>query len=169
MPNEHVALSSTRIRAATAEDVGLVLQFIRELAEYEQLSHEVNASETLLREHLFAEAPAAQVIIAETDGVPAGFAVFFQNFSTFAGKPGIYLEDLFVRPAVRGRGVGAALLKHLASLAVNRGCAHVEWVVLDWNRPAIGFYESLGARPKRDWTLYRIADEALVRLAQQPM
>jgi GNAT superfamily N-acetyltransferase len=154
-----------RIRAATVGDVPLVLRFIRELAEYERLAHEVVATEEGLRETLFGQRPYAEVVIAEVEGEPAGFALFFHNYSTFLGRPGLYLEDLYVRPEMRGRGIGRALLSHLARLAVERGCGRLEWWVLDWNEPAIRFYRSLGAQPMDDWTVFRVADDALRHLA----
>lgn len=156
------------IRSATAADVPLILEFIKGLAEYEKLAHEVVADEALLREQLFGESPAkagADVVIAYLAGGPVGFALFFHNFSTFLGRRGIYLEDLFVKPEVRGHGVGRALLVHLARLAVERGCGRFEWAVLNWNEPAIKFYESLGAKPMNDWTVYRVTGEALKELA----
>ena len=155
------------LRPATIADVALILSFIRDLAEYERLAHEVVATEELLRETLFGERPGAEVVIAELDGVPVGFALFFHNFSTFLGRPGLYLEDLFVRPAARGHGVGRALLARLAAIAVERGCGRFEWAVLDWNEPAIGFYRNLGAVPLDDWTVQRVTGEALHRLAAE--
>ena len=155
------------LRPATVADVALVLAFIRDLAEYERLAHEVVATEPLLRETLFGERPGAEVVIAELDGGPVGFALFFHNFSTFLGRPGLYLEDLFVRPAARGHGVGRALLARLAAIAVARGCGRFEWAVLDWNEPAIGFYRRLGAVPLDDWTVQRVTGEALHRLAAE--
>ena len=156
---------SLTIRSATAADVGVILEFIVGLAVYERLENEVVASEAGLREALFGARPDAEVLIAEWDGAPAGFALFFHNFSTFLGRRGLYLEDLFVQPAYRGRGVGRALLARLAATAVERGCGRFEWSVLDWNESAIGFYESLGARPQSDWTVYRVTGDALHRLA----
>jgi GNAT superfamily N-acetyltransferase len=153
------------IRQTTAADVPLILSFIRGLAEYERLAHSVVATEEVLRSSLFGARPAAEVVIAEVDGTAAGFALFFHNFSTFIGKPGIYLEDLFVLPAMRGRGIGKALLQHLAGLAVRRDCGRLEWAVLHWNKPAIGFYQSLGAVPMSEWSVYRLAGESLKRLA----
>ncbi|HSU15597.1 GNAT family N-acetyltransferase [Longimicrobium sp.] len=153
------------IRAATGADVSLILRFIRELAEYERLAHEVVATEEGLRETLFGARPYAEVAIAEADGEPAGFALFFHNYSTFLGRPGIYLEDLYVRPEARGKGIGRALLAHLARLAVERGCGRLEWWVLDWNESAIRFYRSLGVQPMDDWTVFRVAGDALRRLA----
>jgi GNAT superfamily N-acetyltransferase len=155
------------IRSATVADVPLILDLIRGLAEYERLPHEVVATEALLRETLFGPAPGAEVLLAELDGESAGFALFFHNFSTFLGRRGLYLEDLFVRPAARGRGVGRALLARLAAIARQRGCGRFEWSVLDWNEPAIGFYRSLGAVPMDDWTVYRVAGPALDRLAAE--
>ena len=153
------------IRPATPSDVPLILRFIRELAEYERLAHEVVATEDGLRDTLFGPRPYAEVVIAEEEGEPAGFALFFHNYSTFLGRTGIYLEDLYVRPGMRGRGTGRALLAHLARLAVERGCGRLEWWVLDWNEPAIRFYRSLGARPMDDWTVFRVSGDALQRLA----
>ena len=156
------------LKPATPADVGLLLAFIRELAEYEKLTHEVVATEELLRENLFAPRdghPKAEAIIARCDGQPAGFALFFHNFSTFLARPGLYLEDLFVRPEFRGRGVGTAMLTHLARLAKQRNCGRLEWWVLDWNEPAIEFYKSLGAVPMTDWTVFRVTGEALDQLA----
>lgn len=156
------------LRFASADDVGLILGFIRQLAEYEKLAHEVVADEATLAAELFGARPMAEVVIAELDGEPAGFALFFHNFSTFLGRPGIYLEDLFVRPELRGHGIGGILLGFLAAVAVERGCGRLEWSVLDWNRSAIGFYESLGATAMTEWSTYRLAGEALARLAARP-
>jgi GNAT superfamily N-acetyltransferase len=153
------------VRPATPSDVPLILELIRELAEYERLSHAVIATEADLRRHLFAEKPAAECLIGELDGHPQGFALFFTSFSTFLARPGIYLEDLYVRPAARGRGLGKALLARIAAIALERGCGRLEWAVLDWNEPAIGFYRSLGAQPLSDWTVYRLTDDALRSLA----
>jgi len=153
------------IRAATPDDVPLILRFIRELAAYERLAHEVVATEEKLRETLFGARPYAEVVIAEEAGEPAGFALFFHNYSTFLGRPGIYLEDLYVRPEMRGGGIGRALLAHLARLAVERGCGRLEWWVLDWNEPAIRFYRQLGAEAMDDWTVFRVAGDALTQLA----
>jgi GNAT superfamily N-acetyltransferase len=152
------------IRPATRADLPLIAQFIRDLAEYEKLVHEVRFDEATLAGHLFGSRPMAEVVIGEVGGEPQGFALFFHNFSTFEGRPGLYLEDLFVRPAARGSGLGRALLAHLAALAVERGCARLEWSVLDWNAPAIGFYEKLGARAMSDWTIMRVDGEALADL-----
>jgi GNAT superfamily N-acetyltransferase len=155
------------IRPATRADVPLVRELIEGLAEYERLRHECRATDELLDEALFGARAYAEVVIAESDGVPAGFALFFHNFSTFLARPGIYLEDLFVRPEHRGRGVGKALLQHLAALAVERRCGRLEWSVLDWNTDAIRFYQRLGARPQDEWTVYRVTDDALHRLANR--
>ena len=153
------------IRAATRADVPAILAFIRELAEYEKLAHEAVADETGMAEHLFGPTPRAEVLIAEVDGAPAGFALFFHNFSTFLGKPGLYLEDLFVRPAFRGLGLGKRLMLRLARIAVERDCGRFEWSVLDWNTPAIGFYRSLGAVGMDEWTVQRVSGDALHALA----
>jgi GNAT superfamily N-acetyltransferase len=153
------------IRPATPADLPLIEQFIRDLAEYERLSDEVRLDPLLLGCHLFGDHPMAEVLIGEIDGAPQGFALFFHNFSTFEGKPGIYLEDLFVRPEARGSGLGKALLQRLAQLAMERGCARLEWAVLDWNEPSIGFYKSLGARPMDEWTVFRMDGNALAGLA----
>lgn len=161
--------SEISVRSANRADVPLIRSLIAELAEYERLAHEMRATEALLEQWLFGERPAAEVIIGELAGIPAGFALFLHNFSTFLGKPGIYLEDLFVRPAARGKGLGLALIQHLAALAAQRGCGRLEWAVLDWNEPAIGFYKRLGATPMDDWTIYRVAGDALNRLATNAM
>jgi GNAT superfamily N-acetyltransferase len=157
-------MSDTRVREASEGDVPLILTFIRELADYEKLSHEVVATEEGLRESLFAGRRYAEVLIAEHDGAPAGFALYFHNFSTFLGKPGIYLEDLYVRPELRESGIGRQLLVKLAHLALERGCGRLEWSVLDWNEPSIGFYRQLGAVAMDDWTVYRVSDDALRKL-----
>lgn len=153
------------IRPARPDDLALIGQFIRELAEYERLAHEVRFDPQVMGQHLFGPQPKAEVVIGEIAGVAQGFALFFHNFSTFEGRPGIYLEDLFVRPEARGTGLGKALLVHLAALAVARGCARFEWSVLDWNAPAIGFYQSLGARAMDEWTGMRLDGAALAQLA----
>ncbi len=153
------------IRPAVATDAGLILAFVRELAEYEKLSHEVVTDEAGLAAQLFSEHPHAEVLIAEVDGAPAGFALFFHNFSTFVGKPGLYLEDLFVRPTFRGLGLGKRLMVRLAQIAVERDCGRFEWSVLDWNTPAIDFYRSLGAVGKDEWTVQRVSGDALQTLA----
>ena len=161
MPND------LEILPATEADVPLILTFIRELAEYEKLAHEVVATEDLLRRYLFGERRFAEVLLARATGEAVGFALFFHNFSTFLAQPGIYLEDLFVVPEQRGRGIGRALLERLAQIAIERGCGRLEWAVLDWNREAIGFYERLGATPNSDWTVYRLTGESLLGLARQ--
>ncbi|MBW3567144.1 MAG: GNAT family N-acetyltransferase [Proteobacteria bacterium] len=153
------------IRPTRREDTALILQLIRELAEYEKLSHAVAATEDVLRENLFGTRPQAEVVIAEQDGETAGFALFFHNFSTFMGKRGLYLEDLYVRPNFRGKGIGKVLLKHLAKIAVDRDCGRFEWAVLDWNKPARNFYVSLGAEPVPEWDIFRVTGDALERLA----
>jgi GNAT superfamily N-acetyltransferase len=158
---------SIRIRSATKEDVPVLAELIRGLARYEKLEHEVVMTEDLLAAGLFGERPYAEVLLAVDEDRPVGFALFFHNFSTFLGRPGIYLEDLFVVPEERASGIGRALLEHLARLAVDRGCGRLEWAVLDWNRDAIAFYERLGARPNSDWTVYRLTGEALATLAGQ--
>lgn len=154
------------IRPAVPADAGLILAFIRELGEYERLSHEVVADEAGLAAQLFGERPRAEVLIAEVDGAAAGFALFFHNFSTFVGKPGLYLEDLFVRPAFRGHGLGKRLMVRLARIAIERDCGRFEWSVLDWNTPAIDFYRSLGATGMDEWTVQRVSGNALRALAE---
>jgi GNAT superfamily N-acetyltransferase len=158
-----------QIRPATVADVPVILRFIRELAVYEKLLHEVTATEDLLRRQLFGERPMAEVILAVEDGMEAGLALFFHNFSTFVGKPGIYLEDLYVRPEFRGRGYGKAMMVYLARLARQRDCGRFEWTVLDWNKPSLDFYQSIGARPMSDWTLHRMMGEALANMAEQKL
>ena len=153
------------IRFAVPEDTPTILAFIRELAEYEHLSHEVTADEETLHTSLFGLRRAADVLIAELAGAPVGFALFFQSFSTFLAKPGLYLEDLFVRPAARGKGVGAALMGSLARIAVQRSYGRFEWAVLDWNEPALRFYATVGAKPQSEWTVQRLTGDALVALA----
>jgi GNAT superfamily N-acetyltransferase len=155
------------LRTATERDVPLILSFVRELAEYERLSHEVVATEELLRASLFGERPAAEVVIGNYGDEPAGFALFFHNFSTFLGRPGIYLEDLYVTPSLPGRGVGRAMLAYLAKLAKKRDCGRLEWSVLDWNAPAIKLYKSIGATPMDDWTVFRVTEETLHGLADE--
>ena len=154
------------IRAARPDDVSTIAALIRALAEYEHLEHEVVLDEAVLARHLFGARPYAEVLIAEDDNASAvGFALFFHNFSTFLGRPGIYLEDLFVRPEARGRGLGKALLVELGRLARARDCGRIEWAVLDWNEPSIAFYRSLGALPKDEWILYRITGEPMAARA----
>lgn len=155
------------IRPATAADVPAIADLIRGLARYEKLDREVTMTEELLAENLFGPRRFAETLIAEKSGEPIGFALFFHNFSTFLALPGIYLEDLFVVPEHRGRGVGRALLKELARIAVERDCGRLEWAVLDWNRDAIGFYERLGATPNSEWTVYRLTGEALSELGRE--
>lgn len=153
------------IAAATIEDVPTILRLIRALADYEKLSNEVVASEDSLHAALFGEQPGAECLIAREHGEPIGFALYFHNFSTFLGRRGLYLEDLFVEPAHRGKGYGKALLQQLARVAVERGCGRLEWSVLDWNAPAIGFYESLGAKLMSEWRIFRLTGEALQTFA----
>jgi GNAT superfamily N-acetyltransferase len=153
------------IRNAVIDDLDLIIGFIRALAAYERLADAVVLDRTLLGCHLFGERPMAEVIIGEIDGVARGFALFFHNFSTFEGRPGIYLEDLFVEPEARGSGLGKALLARLAQLAMERGCARLEWAVLDWNEPSIAFYKALGAKPMDEWTVFRMDGDALTALA----
>lgn len=149
------------IREASVSDVPTILALIRKLARYEKLLHEVVADEALLERHLFGPRPSAEVLIAENDASPLGFALFFSNFSTFLGRPGIWLEDLFVIPEARGFGIGKALLAKVAEIAVERGAGRLEWTVLDWNEPALGFYRKLGAVPMDEWTTHRLTGDAL--------
>jgi GNAT superfamily N-acetyltransferase len=159
-PNEFV------IRAARMEDVPVILQLIRDLATYERAPHEVTATEEQLIDVLFGERPAAEVLLAFEGQSPVGFAVFFHNFSTWLGRPGLYLEDLFVKPEKRGKGYGRALLVELAKIARERECGRMEWAVLDWNEPAIKFYHSLGAKPMDEWTVFRLTRDGIARLAE---
>ena len=154
-----------QIKPAREADVAQILRFIRELARYERLEHEVIATEADLRAALFGERPFAEALLARLDGAPAGFALFFHNFSTFTGRPGLYLEDLYVTPPARGRGIGRQLLRHLATVAIERRCARVDWAVLDWNTSAIAFYRSLGAQPLEDWRVFRLTGAPLEQLA----
>jgi len=154
-----------RIEPARERDVPLILDLIKGLAEYEKLAHEVRATEEALRTSLFGPHPAAEVVIAYAGAEAVGFALYFHNYSTFLGKRGLYLEDLFVLPAWRGRGAGRALLAHLARLAVERDCVLFEWAVLDWNTPSIGFYKKLGAQAMEEWTVFRLAGDSLATLA----
>src|SRR3984893_13737811 len=156
------------LRPATEQDVPVILDLIKQLAEYEHLSDKVIATEQRLRDTLFGERPAAEVLLASLEGEIAGFAVFFTNYSTFLAKPGLYLEDLFVKPHARGKGIGKALLARLAKVAVERDCGRVDWQVLNWNEPSIRFYEALGAVPLSDWTTYRLTGEPLVKLSSEP-
>jgi GNAT superfamily N-acetyltransferase len=160
-------LDDFTLRSATIDDVPSILGFIIELAEYEKLAHEVVATEDTLRETLFGPTPYAQVIIAELEGVPVGYALFFHNFSTFTGRPGIYLEDLYVQPKHRGQGFGKLLLAYLARKAVDMNCTRVEWSVLDWNQPAIDFYRSIGALPMDGWTVQRLDGDRLASFAKE--
>ena len=153
------------IRHAVEQDVPLILSFVEELAAYEKLSHEVKATEEDFRQYLFGEKPFAEVIIGEYHSEPAGYALFFHNFSTFTGKPGIYLEDLYVKKEERGKGFGKSLLSYLARLAVDRKCSRYEWAVLDWNKPSIDFYESFGATLMKEWIITRVTGENLLKLA----
>jgi GNAT superfamily N-acetyltransferase len=155
------------IRPSTADDVPLILDFIRGLAEYEKMSPEVTATEAEIRESLFGARPAAECVLAFWEGNSAGFAVFFHNFSTFLGRPGLYLEDLFVKPEFRGRGIGRELFIHVAGIANDRGCGRFEWSVLDWNRSAIDFYGKFGAKPMDEWTVFRLAGKELEDLNRQ--
>jgi GNAT superfamily N-acetyltransferase len=158
-------MTLVKLTPATPADVGVLLALIRELAEYERLTDEVIATEERIRESLFGETPRAEAVLARVGDEVAGFALYFHNYSTFLARPGLYLEDLFVRPQFRGRGIGRALLARLASVALERGCGRFEWAVLDWNTDAIGFYESLGAKPMNEWTVYRLSGAALEQLA----
>jgi len=153
------------IRPAIIDDCPLVLRFIRELADYEQLLHEVIAEVSTLEQSLFGDTRHAEVVIAEYQGLPVGFALFFHNYSTFLARPGLYLEDLYIQPEMRGKGFGRQLLSYLASLALNRNCGRLEWWVLDWNQPAKDFYQSVGAEPMNDWTVNRLSGSALDSLA----
>jgi GNAT superfamily N-acetyltransferase len=157
-------MADIRIRRARPPDVPTIVELIRSLAVYERLADECRPDADLLSQHLFGQHPVIEVLIAETEGAAAGFALFFHNYSTFLTKPGLYLEDLFVKPELRGRGIGRALLARLAELAVSRGCGRLEWSVLKWNEPAIGFYERLGAVRLDDWSVYRLSGSALANL-----
>lgn len=159
--------SELEIRPATESDLPQILAFIRALADYERLADAVVATEEGLRQSLFGTRAYAECVIALWNGTPAGFALFFHNFSTFLGRPGLYLEDLFVQPELRGKGVGRALLAHLAKLATDRNCGRLEWSVLDWNEPAIAFYKSIGAEPMNEWTIFRLQEDALTRLGSE--
>ena len=159
--------SNFQIRPATERDVPVILAFIRQLAEYEKLSHEAVLTEEILRQSLFGPRPAAEVLLGYTGDQPVAFAVFFHNFSTFLGRPGLYLEDVFVIPEMRGRGFGKAMLVELARIARERNCGRFEWAVLDWNKPAIDFYKALGAVAMDEWTTFRVTGDALKRLAEK--
>ena len=154
------------IRPCVETDAQAIAALVQELAVYEKLESFARATAEDFRRHLFGPRPAAEAILAEVGGEPVGFALFFTTFSTFRGQPGLYLEDLFVRPAHRGRGIGKALLASLGRIAVDRGCGRIEWAVLNWNEPAIGFYQAVGARPMDGWTVYRLEDKGLERLAR---
>ncbi|CAG4915786.1 unnamed protein product [Acidocella sp. C78] len=160
-----VAAAAVTLRPASPADIAVLLDLVHALADYEKAPHEVEMTAPMLHEALFGAQPLARAVLAEADGAVAGFALFFTSFSTWTGRAGLYLEDLFVLPAARGRGIGRALLRHLAREAVRLGCARLEWSVLDWNRPAIDFYQSLGAVPIDQWTRYRLKGEALAALA----
>ncbi|MEY2497706.1 MAG: hypothetical protein QOD12_1262 [Verrucomicrobiota bacterium] len=159
-------MTNFEIRQTTADDVPVILNLIRELAEYERAPDAVVATEAGLREVLFGPKPSAEVLLALAAGEPVGFAVYFYNFSTWLGRPGLYLEDLFVRPAARGKGYGRALLVELAKIARERGCGRMEWAVLDWNDPAIQFYRKLDAEPMTEWTVFRLTRDGIAKLAQ---
>ena len=161
-------MSQIEIRAATPQDVPLILTFLNELATYEKLAHEVVATDADMHAALFGERPVIETVIASLNDQPVGYALFFPTFSTFLGKPGLYLEDLYVRPAARGFGVGRKLLEHLARLTVERGWGRLEWSVLDWNEPSIAFYKKMGARPMDEWTVFRLAGEKLISLVDHP-
>jgi GNAT superfamily N-acetyltransferase len=153
------------LRFATPEDVATILRFVRELAEFEREADKVVATEALLHEAMFGERPVAEAVMAERDGEPLGMALFFHNFSTWTGWRGLYLEDLYVTPAARGSGIGKALLRHLAEIAVDRGCTRFEWAVLNWNQKAIDFYKAMGAEPMDEWIVNRVSGAALTKLA----
>ena len=153
-----------KIRKADINDVPLILSLIREIADYEKLSHEVTATEKDIRENLFGDVNYAEVLIAEYENEPVGYALFFYNFSTFTGRPGIYLEDLFIRPKYRGKGIGKTLLLQLLEIAKNKNCGRVEWCVLDWNEPAINFYKNLGAVPMDGWSIFRVTEDKFEKI-----
>ncbi|MCF6807674.1 GNAT family N-acetyltransferase [Thiotrichales bacterium 19S9-12] len=159
-------LSDIKIRFSEEKDIPIVLSFIKELAEYEKLSHEVIATEETLKKHLFSDKPKAEVLLINNGQTDIGFALFFHNFSTFLGKPGLYLEDLYVKPEYRGLGIGKAIFYYLAKLALERDCGRIEWWVLDWNEPSINFYKKLGAVPMDEWTVFRLTEEKLQNLAK---
>ena len=161
------SLEDCYLRYAGEDDIQLIFQFIKDLAEYEKMADEVVATEFQLKEHLFGDHSYAEVILAFYDDSPAGFALFFHNFSTFLGRPGLYLEDLFVKPKYRGKGIGTSLLSYLAKVAVERNCGRLEWAVLDWNTPSIEFYKSLNAKPLDDWTTFRLTGDSLDKLSEK--
>ena len=160
-------MSQVQIRKATIDDTPLILKFVKELATYEKAAHEVLTTEKDIRNSLFGPESTTQALICEKDGLPIGYAVYFFNYSTWLGKHGLYLEDLYVVPSERGNGVGKSLLKHLAQIAVQKDCGRFEWSVLDWNEPAINFYKSIGAKAQGEWVSYRLSGEALVDFANQ--
>ena len=168
MSKDENSRTGFRIRPARESDTGTILGFVRGLAEFENLLHEVEATEEMIRKNIF-ERRTAEVVLAEVDGKPVGFALFFHNFSTFLGKPGIYLEDLYVKPECRGKGYGKRLLIYLARLAKERDCGRFEWAVLNWNEKAISFYKSMGAKPMNEWTVYRLAGKELDEAAALPL
>ncbi len=159
-------MSEILIRKATINDASLILKFVKGLAKYEKAEHEVLATEDHIRSSLFDAQSSTHAVICEKSGCPIGFAIYFFNYSTWLGKHGLYLEDLYVMPSERGSGAGKALLKHLAQIAVQKGCGRFEWSVLDWNEPAINFYESFGAKPQDEWVVYRLSGQALVNFAE---
>lgn len=167
LPTFPTPLPGFTIRFAHVQDAGTILEFIRKIAAYEKMSEEVVTTEKDVQQALFSSPPTAEAVLGEYEGIPVSFAVFFHNFSTFTGRAGLYLEDLFVDPEWRGRGMGKILLLFLARLARDRGCRRFEWTVLDWNEPAVHFYKSLGAVPMDEWTVYRLHDKALEDLAEQ--
>ncbi|MBN1994994.1 MAG: GNAT family N-acetyltransferase [Anaerolineae bacterium] len=167
LPRISTKIPELTLRFATELDVPLVLDFIKKLAEYEKRLAEVVADETILHASLFGQRQVAEVMIADYNDEPVGFALFFHNFSTFLGRPGIYVEDIYIDPPMRGKGIGRAMLAYLARLAQERQCGRLDWSVLDWNEPAINFYKKLGAVPQQEWTIYRVTGEALHRLAQE--
>src|SRR6266436_1704118 len=158
-------VADLQIRPARVEDVPVILELIRDLATYERAPDEVTATEEQLADVLFGEKPAAEVLLAFENETPVGFALFFHNFSTWLGRPGLYLEDLFVKPERRGKGYGRALLVELAKIAMERGCGRMEWAVLDWNEPAMKFYRALGAKPMDEWTVFRLTRDGIAKLA----
>lgn len=160
-------IDNLSFRFAGEKDIPLILSLIKELAVYEKMPDQVSASEESLKKSLFGDKKYAEVIIPEYKKTPVGYAIFFHNFSTFEGKPGLYLEDIYVKPEYRGKGIGKALLSYLAKIALERGCARFEWVVLDWNEPSIQFYKSLGAKPQDEWIIYRMEDGAMTKLAEK--
>lgn len=164
--NKKIQSKNFEIRNANVSDVSIILGFIRELAEYEKLLDQVIATEESLKETLFGKKPFAEVIIGEVNSQPVAFAIFFHNYSTFLGKPGLYLEDLYVKPELRGQGFGKIILSYLAKIAVERNCGRLEWWVLDWNEPALEFYRKIGARPMSEWTVQRLEGESLKNLAK---